>query len=97
MDWKLIIQQYSLRITGNEWDAYDLAQDASIKVIEAIRANPERTITKAFLFRLIKNCVTETHRRLSESGVEVGEIHSFDGMQGFHLLDPDGNLFGVVK
>lgn len=41
--------------------------------------------------------VAETHRRLTQSGAEVGEIHSFDGMQGFHLLDPDGNLFGVVK
>jgi len=48
MDWKTIINQYSLRITGNEWDAYDLAQDASIKLIEALRANPERAVTKAF-------------------------------------------------
>jgi hypothetical protein len=28
----------------------------------------------------------ETHRRLSEMGADVGEIHSFDGMKGFHLL-----------
>jgi RNA polymerase sigma factor (sigma-70 family) len=63
MDWISILNQYSLRITGNEWDAYDLAQDASIKLIEALRANPERAVTKAFLYRMTRNVWIDVKRK----------------------------------
>lgn len=55
MDWKPILFQYSMRITGNRWDAEDLTQDAIVKLIEAVRRNPERPITRAFLYRIVKN------------------------------------------
>ncbi|GIP41292.1 hypothetical protein J31TS4_45720 [Paenibacillus sp. J31TS4] len=54
MDWKEILFKYSIRLTGNRWDAEDLAQDAMIKVIEAVRMNPERPVTKAYLYRIAK-------------------------------------------
>ncbi|MBO9606651.1 MAG: RNA polymerase sigma factor [Paenibacillaceae bacterium] len=80
MDWKTIINQYSLRITGNEWDAYDLAQDASIKLIEALRANPERAVTKAFLYRMTRNIWIDAKRKQKmvtvpyDSSYEKGEL-----------------------
>jgi lactoylglutathione lyase len=58
---------------------------------------PKNNYNVGQYFNFHTNDVTETHRRLSESGAKVGEIQSFDGMRGFHLLDPDGNLFGVVQ
>ncbi|PWW02540.1 glyoxalase/bleomycin resistance protein/dioxygenase superfamily protein [Paenibacillus cellulosilyticus] len=41
--------------------------------------------------------VQGAHRMLQEKGATVGDIHDFDGMQGFSLTDPDGNLYGVVN
>ncbi|MGM0881845.1 MAG: RNA polymerase sigma factor [Bacillota bacterium] len=62
MDWKPIIFQYSMRITGNRWDAEDLAQDSIVKLIEAVRKNPERPITRAFLYRIVKNTWIDDQR-----------------------------------
>jgi RNA polymerase sigma factor (sigma-70 family) len=55
MDWKTYILDCSHRITGNHWDAEDLAQDATIKVIEALRSKPDRALSKAFLYRIVKH------------------------------------------
>lgn len=35
--------------------------------------------------------------RLKKKGADVGEIEQFDGFQGFALIDPDGNHFGVTE
>ncbi|OPA73638.1 RNA polymerase subunit sigma-24 [Paenibacillus selenitireducens] len=51
-----------MRITGNRWDAEDLSQDAMIKLIEAVQRNPERPITKAFLYRIAKNAWIDCKR-----------------------------------
>lgn len=40
-----------------------MAQDASIKMIEALRVDPDRPITKAFLFRLTKNAWIDIKRK----------------------------------
>ncbi|CAM4498350.1 RNA polymerase sigma-70 factor (ECF subfamily) [Paenibacillus endophyticus] len=61
-DWKEILTTYSLRITGNRWDAEDLTQDVIVKVIEAVRKNPERPITKAYLYRIAKNAWIDSQR-----------------------------------
>jgi RNA polymerase sigma factor (sigma-70 family) len=63
MDWKPILYQYSMRITGNRWDAEDLTQDAWLKLVEAIRNNPERLITRAFLYRVAKNAWIDVQRK----------------------------------
>jgi RNA polymerase sigma factor (sigma-70 family) len=55
MDWKTYILDCSHRITGNHWDAEDLAQDATIKVIEALKSKPDRALSKAFLYRIVKH------------------------------------------
>ncbi|MBD3917232.1 VOC family protein [Paenibacillus sp. PR3] len=41
--------------------------------------------------------VQGVHRLLQEKGANVGDIHDHDGIQGFSLIDPDGNLYGVVN
>ncbi|WP_010268385.1 RNA polymerase sigma factor [Paenibacillus senegalensis] len=52
MDWKTIIYQYSLQLTRNRWDAEDLTQEAWLKLMNAIEQKPERTISKAYLYRV---------------------------------------------
>jgi predicted lactoylglutathione lyase len=41
--------------------------------------------------------VQSVHRTLMDKGAIVGDVHDFDGMQGFSLTDPDGNVYGVVN
>jgi RNA polymerase sigma factor (sigma-70 family) len=55
MDWKPLVFQYSLHITGNHWDAEDLTQETMVKLIEAIRRNPDRPVTNAFMYRIARN------------------------------------------
>ncbi|WP_096186496.1 VOC family protein [Evansella halocellulosilytica] len=38
----------------------------------------------------------QAHEFLSQKGAKVSEIHDYDGIRGFDLVDPDGNRFGVV-
>jgi RNA polymerase sigma-70 factor (ECF subfamily) len=63
MDWKSILFQYSLRITGHRWDAEDLAQDAYLKLMSAIRKDPLRTISSAYLYRIALNAFAERPQR----------------------------------
>jgi RNA polymerase sigma factor (sigma-70 family) len=86
MDWKPIIYQYSLHITGNRWDAEDLTQETLIKLLEALKVNPERPVTKAFLYRIAKNTwidsrrgrkiVTEQWNPMDEAGTEDYSLSS---------------------
>ncbi|GIP51099.1 RNA polymerase sigma factor [Paenibacillus vini] len=62
MDWKKTLFKYSMRITGNRWDAEDLTQDALLKVTEAVRKNPERPVTKAYLYRIAKHAWIDGQR-----------------------------------
>lgn len=41
--------------------------------------------------------VEKSHHSFQSKGAHVSEIHQFDGLRGFDLYDPDGNLFGVVQ
>ncbi|RED59371.1 RNA polymerase sigma factor [Cohnella lupini] len=63
MNWKPIIYQYCMRITGNRWDAEDLTQETLLKLVEAIRNNPEMRITRAFLYRVAKNAWIDIQRK----------------------------------
>lgn len=63
MEWKPIIYRYSLHLTRNRWDAEDLAQDALIKVLNAVGKDPERPITNAFLYRIVKNTWLDINKK----------------------------------
>ncbi len=63
MDWKPILFRYSNRIAGNPWDAEDLTQDAWLKLSEALRKKPDRPVTKAFLYRIVKNAWIDRRRK----------------------------------
>jgi RNA polymerase sigma-70 factor (ECF subfamily) len=63
MDWKSKLFQYSLRITGHRWDAEDLAQDAYLKLMSAIRKDPLRPISSAYLYRIALNVWKDTLKK----------------------------------
>ena len=83
MNWRTILFQYGMRITGNRWDAEDLTQDAMIKLIEAVQKNPERPLTKAFLYRIAKNAWIDCKRRTQKIQT-VSLDHSYERAK----LDP---------
>jgi len=55
--------QYSIHIAGNHWDAEDLSQDAWLKLNEALRKNPNRAVTKAFLYRIVQHTWIDRQRK----------------------------------
>jgi len=55
MDWITKMNGYCARIAGNRADAEDLAQDACLKIVAALRDEPNRRITNAFLYRVALN------------------------------------------
>ncbi|MFF2091425.1 RNA polymerase sigma factor [Paenibacillus sp. NPDC058174] len=63
MDWKTLIAKYSANIAGNHWDAEDLSQEAWLKLTEAIRREPERVVTKAYVYRIVKNAWIDRQRK----------------------------------
>ncbi|WP_042166397.1 RNA polymerase sigma factor [Paenibacillus gorillae] len=63
MDWKTLIAKYSANIAGNRWDAEDLSQEAWLKLTEAIRKEPQRIITKAYVYRVIKHAWIDRQRK----------------------------------
>ncbi|WEK54448.1 MAG: RNA polymerase sigma factor [Candidatus Cohnella colombiensis] len=75
MDWKPILHQYSMHLTRNHWDAEDLTQDAWLKLNEAIRNSPERSITKAFLYRIVKNSWIDLQRKARMTTVPYAQSH----------------------
>ena len=63
MDWKSIMYRYSMHISGNQWDAEDLAQDAWLKLHEALQREPKRQVSKAFLYRIVKHTWIDQMRK----------------------------------
>ncbi|AEI43535.1 RNA polymerase, sigma-24 subunit, ECF subfamily [Paenibacillus mucilaginosus KNP414] len=68
-DWTPILLPYCLRITGSRWDAEDLAQDTAMKLMEAVRRQPQRPVTKAFVYRIAKNAWIDEQRKHKIQGV----------------------------
>jgi RNA polymerase sigma-70 factor (ECF subfamily) len=62
-DNKQLLLRYCLRITGSLWDAEDLLQDALLKLMRALEADPARPVTKAFLYRIAVNSWKDRHKR----------------------------------
>ncbi|WP_159881924.1 sigma-70 family RNA polymerase sigma factor [Paenibacillus puerhi] len=75
MDWKAILFKYSIRIAGNHWDAEDLTQDAWLKLIEALRKQPNRPVSNAFLYRIVKNAWIDLQRKGQVRTVPLAESH----------------------
>lgn len=57
------MRRYCMALTGSAWDGDDLFQRALIKIFNAWRANKVRTVTKAYLFRIISNAWIDHHRK----------------------------------
>ncbi|CAH1222460.1 hypothetical protein PAECIP111891_05348 [Paenibacillus allorhizoplanae] len=74
MDYKLLLYTYSMHVAGNRWDADDLTQDAWIKLNEALHKEPERPVTKAFLYRIVRNAWIDVQRkkRIQTVSIEAG-------------------------
>lgn len=53
---------YCRSLTGNDWDADDLVQDVWAKILLALERNPERPISRSFLFRIAKNAWIDRYR-----------------------------------
>ncbi|MGF7034653.1 RNA polymerase sigma-70 factor (ECF subfamily) [Paenibacillus mucilaginosus] len=68
-EWTPILLPYCLRITGSRWDAEDLAQDTAMKLMEAVRRQPQRPVTKAFVFRIAKNAWIDEQRKRKIQGI----------------------------
>ncbi|TCZ78185.1 RNA polymerase sigma factor [Paenibacillus albiflavus] len=49
------INRYCMQIAHNQWDAEDLSQEVLYKVYKVINSDPSRTISKAFLYRIVSN------------------------------------------
>ncbi|WP_224725044.1 RNA polymerase sigma factor [Paenibacillus vietnamensis] len=75
MDWKPLLFQYSRHLAGNHWDAEDLTQEAWLKLNEALRKQPERPVTKAFLYRIVKNTWIDAQRKRRLRTVPLAPSH----------------------
>ncbi|PYI55113.1 RNA polymerase sigma factor [Paenibacillus flagellatus] len=49
------LMKYCLKITNCRWDAEDLAQETTIRIIRSLGAKPDRPLSKAFLYRIASN------------------------------------------
>ncbi|CAN7653370.1 RNA polymerase sigma factor [Paenibacillus sp. LjRoot56] len=74
MDYKLFLYTYSMHVAGNRWDADDLTQDAWLKLNEALLKDPERPVTKTFLYRIVRNAWIDVQRkkRIQTVSIEAG-------------------------
>lgn len=63
MDWQAILYQYSVHISGDQSEAEDLAQDAWLKLHKALRQEPQRQVSKAFLYRIVKHTWIDRMRK----------------------------------
>ncbi|WP_258171067.1 RNA polymerase sigma factor [Paenibacillus sp. R14(2021)] len=93
MDMKSILHRYSLHITKHHWDAEDVTQEAWLKLNEAKRKNPEREITKAYLYRIVKHAWIDMGRKNRLQAVplhplyeEVGADASLSSRELLELL-----------
>jgi RNA polymerase sigma factor (sigma-70 family) len=84
MDWKLFLYKYSMHVARNRWDADDLTQDAWLKLNEALLKDPERPVTKAFLYSIVRNAWIDVQRKKRIQTVSIEEEHD--------AISTDGSL-----
>ncbi|MBD3920465.1 sigma-70 family RNA polymerase sigma factor [Paenibacillus sp. PR3] len=54
---------YCRSLTGSDWDADELVQDVWTKIWLALERDPDRPISRSFLFRIAKNAWIDRYRR----------------------------------
>lgn len=69
------LMRYCLKITGCRWDAEDLMQDATIRVIRSLEANPGRALSKAFLYRIASNLWIDQLRKKRFASEPLDDEH----------------------
>lgn len=57
------IKKYCFSLTPSIWEAEDLLQDTLIKIYLALKQQPEREISKRFLYRIAKNTWIDQKRK----------------------------------
>lgn len=66
------LYRYGLRVTGSAWDAEDVAQDALIKVMRAMREKSNGTFSNAYLYRAVSNAWTDRVRLKANKPAQGG-------------------------
>jgi RNA polymerase sigma-70 factor (ECF subfamily) len=94
-----VLHRYCLSLTGSSWDADDLAQDAWVRTIEALKrfghANPE-----ALLLRVAKNSWIDQSRRnkhmtsLQQAVFLLRDVFGYSSVESATML---GTTDGAVK
>ncbi|WP_194841350.1 RNA polymerase sigma factor [Salinibacillus xinjiangensis] len=64
------IRKYCTSFTSNPWEAEDLLQDSLLKIYLALKEQPDRKLTKKYLYQIIKNTWIDTKRKKQVSLVE---------------------------
>jgi len=57
------IQRYCIYLAGSKWEAEDLMQETMLRIYKAIKQEPDRSISKAFVRRVVKNAWIDIHRK----------------------------------
>ncbi|MFB0842148.1 RNA polymerase sigma factor [Paenibacillus oleatilyticus] len=71
-----VLNKYCLKITGSHWEAEDLTQEALIRVLQVLREQPDRPISKAYLFRIAKNLWIDKQRKtMRQPAVPLTDAH----------------------
>ncbi|MBD2864387.1 RNA polymerase sigma factor [Paenibacillus oceani] len=69
------LMRYCLKITRCRWDAEDLLQEATIRVIRSLEANPGRALSKSFLYRIAANMWIDQLRKKRLVSEPLDEEH----------------------
>jgi len=75
MENKKIIFEYSMQLTGNRWDAEDLTQEAWLKVANVMSKDPQKSITNAYLYRVVRNTWIDEQRKRRIHTVTMDPSH----------------------
>lgn len=71
------MQRFCSSLAGSVWDGEDLFQISMIKIYRAWLKNPSRSITKAYLYRIISNAWIDGHRKVSIDETVTASIENF--------------------
>lgn len=62
------ILRYCRALTGNSWEADDLAQDTIVRVLDRVNTEPDMVLTKPYVFRAARNLWIDRCRRRQRHG-----------------------------
>lgn len=73
------IKKYCRTVVSSPWETEDLFQDSLLKIYLAWKKNPDREITKKFLYKIIKNTWIDQKRKKHVSTEPFEEDHIQNG------------------